>query len=100
MIKLDSQNLNFAVDLSGYDSTMGALEKAVITLNPQEKQLRNIIDSKCYHSDLYYKKYVYDSFTYIYKLENVLSIEQDYNSMISDFNKTILKYYVSNIPTL
>lgn len=99
MIKLDSQNLNFAVDLSGYDDTMGALEKAVITLNPQEKQLRNIIDSKCYHSDFYYKKYVYDSFTYIYKLENVLSIEQDYNSMMSDFNKTILKYYVSNAIT-
>ena len=99
MIKLDSQNLNFAVDLSGYDDTMGALEKAVITLNPQEKQLRNIIDSKCYHSDFYYKKYVYDSFTFIYKLENVLSIEQDYNSMMSDFNKTILKYYVSNAIT-
>ena len=99
MIKLDSQNLNFAVDLSGYDDTMGALEKSVITLNPQEKQLRNIIDSKCYHSDFYYKKYVYDSFSYIYKLENVLSIEQDYNSMMSDFNKTILKYYVSNAIT-
>ena len=99
MIKLDSQNLNFAVDLSGYDSTMGALEKAVITLNPQEKQLRNIIDSKCFHSDFYYKKYVYDSFSYIYKLENVLSIEQDYNSMMSDFDKTILKYYVSNAIT-
>ena len=99
MIKLDSQNLNFAVDLSGYDSTNGALEKAVITLNPQEKQLRNIIDSKCYHSDFYYKKYVYDSFTYIYKLENVLSIEQEYNSMITNYNKTILKYYVSNAIT-
>ena len=99
MIKLDSQNLNFAVDLSGYDSTNGALEKAVITLNPQEKQLRNIIDSKCYHSDFYYKKYVYDSFTFIYKLENVLSLEQDYNTMTSNFNKTILKYYVSNAIT-
>lgn len=55
-----------------------------------DRQERNIkYESKLYHSDYFYPKFVYDSFSFMFRLEDV-----DINSFIENYNPHFLVQYI------
>lgn len=92
MIALNSRFEAFKVDL-GKITQYNALRGSTRSLVPQIGEERYILDSKLYHSDYYINKFVYDSFSYTIKLEQVLA---NYNREAVDFTKLYLDYVVSS----
>lgn len=86
-------NCEFDVDFSKITSK-APLKNAIVTISPAERMRRTLKDSKLYHSDYYIKKYVYDSFNYTLKLEQILNEQQE--NILTASAKIEFKYNVSN----
>lgn len=68
-LKLDDFNQKFVNNITSNADDI--LKDYISTLNRSTASKRHVIDSKLFHSDYYQVKFVYDSFSYIFYLEQI-----------------------------